>query len=274
MKDYSPALALSSRSQQWSSPLSFDLLVLFSASMMASAAIPSANANIHPVSYEDSTILPTHFISGHGDLAFGKPPAFASSPAQNQGSCPEFFASTSIVDKQLHAGCHRLWTISPEILSALFGLLKEHASAERRVARATTEIGTLVGLSSVCRPWRRVILGDGTLWTGTVPDSPLLRFAGYHSRLCRFMPSDSSPAAFLGDTSRGRPFQITHQHFCRLYSTTYTVCSLSEFPSLCILIALIHPADYGACDLSRPYPPLNPFYMKCAGVAFSNNPIL
>jgi len=61
-----------------------------------------------------------------------------------------------------------------EILSAIFLLVKQLASSVHHrsgVARVNTEIKTLTELSGVCRSWRQVVLGDGTLWTDVPIDT-------------------------------------------------------------------------------------------------------
>jgi len=62
----------------------------------------------------------------------------------------------------------------PEILSAIFLLVKQLVPSARHrsgVARINTEIKTLIELSGVCRCWRQVVLGDGTLWTDVPIDT-------------------------------------------------------------------------------------------------------
>jgi hypothetical protein len=64
--------------------------------------------------------------------------------------------------------------IPPEVLSAFFALVKQLARSEHHrsnVARVNAEIKTLIELSGVCRYWRQVILGDGTLWTDVPIDT-------------------------------------------------------------------------------------------------------
>lgn len=64
--------------------------------------------------------------------------------------------------------------LPPEILSTFFVLAKRLATqGERRssVARVTAEVKALIELSRVCKRWRQVILGDGTLWTDVPADA-------------------------------------------------------------------------------------------------------
>lgn len=62
----------------------------------------------------------------------------------------------------------------PEVLCAFFVLIKQFVSSKRHrsgAARVNAEIKALIELSGVCRHWRRVILGDGTLWTNIPVDT-------------------------------------------------------------------------------------------------------
>jgi len=74
----------------------------------------------------------------------------------------------------------------PEILSVFFVLVKQLVSSNGHrtgVARVNAEIKVLIKLSGVCRNWRQVVLGDGTLWTEVPIDTSkpdcgkLLRFS-------------------------------------------------------------------------------------------------